>query len=600
MGNRALAALGLLALTALRVCAQGTAQGARALDKKLIEYGWDVPFTDFVRDHIREMEKRPFDGLVFKLRGGGNVLTPRPLDPAGFAPDFAAGPQIPWQTFTDNFVILWAASDQDWFDDAHWQAIEQNARLMARAARAARCVGVCFDHEPYGPNPWAYTGARHHAERTFAEYEAMVRQRGGQFMRALESEFPGLTVLTFFQLSYFGELLVPADPADRAQKLSSQHYALLPAFLNGMLEAATPAASIVDGNESAYYYTDSRSYFEVAHRITQRARLLVDPALWERYRRQVQVGQALYIDQYFGLRSNVKVLGHYMPAEDQQRWFEHNVYWALYTTDRYVWCYSERMNWWTGKDVPAGCEDAIRSARRKLEAGRPLGFDLAPLVANAQARQREEVASRVTRRSATIPRRRAETPVPAVDGRMDDPAWAEAAALEPFAPLASRPQTSLRAATLAWVLWDPDALYVAVRCHEPRPEAMRPGGTAHDDAGIWQGDDIEFLISPPGKTLPFAHFMVTPGGLAWDALHNPDADLSFSPAWQRAVTVESDRWTVEMAFPWVVLGMTPPEPGTSLRANLCRQRTQDSELSAWSPMAEGFLEHELFGTWIFH
>lgn len=573
------------------------AQGPRALDKKLIEYGWDVPYPDFVRDHIREMEKLPFDGLIFKLRGGGNVLTPKPLDEAKYAPDFAACPQIQWGTFTDNFVILWAASDQDWFDDAHWQAIEHNARLMTRAARLARCVGICFDHEPYGTNPWAYNQARHKSTRSFADYEAKVRQRGAQFVRAVESELPGLTILTFFQLSYFSELLKPMDPAQRAESLSSQYYGLLPAFLNGMLDAASPALSVVDGNESAYYYTDSRSHFEVYHRITQRAKLLVDPALWTRYRNQMQVGQALYVDQYFGLRAN-QVLGHYMPSDDQQKWFEHNVYWALYTTDKYVWCYSERMNWWTGKDVPPGCADAIRAARQKLNEGRPLGFDMAALVSRAQARQKEGIASRLKLRSAEIPALPADTPRPVVDGRLDDPAWAKVTALEPFVALASRPD-KLTADTRASVTCDATALYLAVRCQEPKPESARAGGAAHDDAGIWQGDVVELLISAPGGTVPFAHFMVNPKGLAWDARHTPDVDLTYTPAWERAAATADGAWSVEMAIPWSSLGMAAPKPGTALRANLCRQRAGAHELSAWSPMAEGFLEHELFGTWTF-
>ena len=187
-----------------------------------------------------------------------------------------------------------------------------------------------------------------------------------------------------------------------------------------MLDAASPALSVVDGNVSAYYYTDSRSHFVVYHRITQRAKLLVDPALWTRYRNQMQVGQALYVDQYFGLRAN-QVLGHYMPSDDQQKWFEHNVYWALYTTDKYVWCYSERMNWWTGKDVPPGCADAIRAARQKLNEGRPLGFDMAALVSRAQARQKEGIASRLKLRSAEIPAT-ADTPGrSSTDGLMTPP-----------------------------------------------------------------------------------------------------------------------------------------------------------------------------------
>ena len=219
-------------------------RGVRALDKKLIEYGWDVPFPDFVRANIGEMEKRPFDGVVFKLRGGGKVLTPSPWAEAKFAADLESLRNIRWKRFTDNFVIMWAASDQDWFDDAHWQAIEHNVRLVAKAARIGRCVGLCWDPEPYGANPWAYARAAHRETKSFADYEAVARRRGAQFVGAIQHELPKARILTLFQFSVLGHLLVPMKPADRAAKLSQQHYGLLPAFLNGMLETVgQPCAS---------------------------------------------------------------------------------------------------------------------------------------------------------------------------------------------------------------------------------------------------------------------------------------------------------------------------------------------------------------------
>ena len=36
------------------------------LKKKIVEIGWDIPEPRFIRDNIREMEKRPFDGIVFQ------------------------------------------------------------------------------------------------------------------------------------------------------------------------------------------------------------------------------------------------------------------------------------------------------------------------------------------------------------------------------------------------------------------------------------------------------------------------------------------------------------------------------------------------------
>ena len=80
------------------------------------------------------------------------------------------------------------------------------------------------------------------------------------------------------------------------------------------------------------------------------------------------------------------MMSYHMTPEEQAKWFEHNTYWALYTTDEYVWCYSERMNWWKDQ-TPPGLEEAIVSARQKIAEGKPLGFDIEPLIAETGKRK---------------------------------------------------------------------------------------------------------------------------------------------------------------------------------------------------------------------
>ncbi len=77
-------------------------------DKKLIEYGWDVPTPAQMRDELPAMEKRPFDGLIFKLSGGHNAFVTKPLEPATFAEDERILRDLRFTRFTDNFVIIWA------------------------------------------------------------------------------------------------------------------------------------------------------------------------------------------------------------------------------------------------------------------------------------------------------------------------------------------------------------------------------------------------------------------------------------------------------------------------------------------------------------
>ena len=177
---RALVMAHLLAATAMfaaaeTLCAQPSV--AQRPAKKLIEYGWDVPFPDQVRKDIRAMEQRPFDGIIFRLREWNHAFDPRPWDEAQLQPQFDELAAIEWKTFTDNFLCLYAANNwnMDWFNDNQWKGITGNLRLSAKAAQIGHCVGIVFDPEPYGDNPWAYAGSN--KDHSFAELEAQVYKR---------------------------------------------------------------------------------------------------------------------------------------------------------------------------------------------------------------------------------------------------------------------------------------------------------------------------------------------------------------------------------------------------------------------------------------
>jgi hypothetical protein len=357
--------------------------------KKLIEYGWDVPYPDQVRKAIRSMETKPFDGIIFRLREWNHAFDPRPWDEAKLKPQLDDLAAIEWKTFTDNFLCLYAANNwkMDWFNDEQWKGITANLRLSAKAAKIGRCVGIVFDPEPYGDNPWAYSGKN--KDRSFAEVEAQVRKRGAQFMTALQAELPEVRLLTFFHQSLFGELLAMPDLKERQLRLSRQAWGLLSAFWNGALEAAAPGARIIDGNELAYYYTAREPFYQVYHRMKQASLALVPPELRTKHAVNFQAGMALYMDQTLALRQPVeKYLSTYLTPQERLRWFEHNVYYALTTSDEYVWCYSERMNWWENK-IPDGAEAAVRSARKKIASGQPLGFDITDIIAAGQKKMKE-------------------------------------------------------------------------------------------------------------------------------------------------------------------------------------------------------------------
>lgn len=375
----------------LAFSALATAGAVSLPDKKLIEYGWDVPTPAQMHEQLAEMEKRPFDGLIFRLAAGHNAFVLKPLEPAKFKEDERILASLAFTRFRNNFVLVWGSppAEFDWFDDAQWSAIQRNAALLVRVAQAGHIKGICFDPEPYDFPLWDYTRQPKVKEHTFAEYRVRARERGVQLMRAFEGSMPGALILTFFHVSLFDRLADLPEPR-RTERLEKEHWGLMPDFFVGMLEAATDKAGFIDGNENAYYYTSTEQYFRAYHAIHQRALNLVPSELREKYQRQVQAGAALYVDHDFALRqpNTEKYLSFRMTPEERAQWFEHNTYWALYTADEYVWCYSERMNWWKN-EIPPHLENSIVSARQKIDQAQPLGFDIQQLILDAKKRGSE-------------------------------------------------------------------------------------------------------------------------------------------------------------------------------------------------------------------
>lgn len=255
-----------------------------------------------------------------------------------------------------------------WLSDSDWAATEENARNVAKTAAAGGFAGILFDPEPYGINPWAYSESRY-PNRSFAEVEAVVRHRGGSFMRAVQEELPNAEVLSLFLMA-----MVRAQAEE--DSLEDTQYALLRAFLEGWLDVVEDSVTLIDGNEGSYYYTGTEQ-FEDGAAYVRNADNLISPENRSAYGAQVEVAQAIYVDGLLNLWKAPEFFGFYLKDDEERRkLLEHRTYHGLKTSDEYVWVYSENVRWWQG-DVPGGLRDALESAQNKVSADAPLGFDVA-------------------------------------------------------------------------------------------------------------------------------------------------------------------------------------------------------------------------------
>src|SRR5262249_46946810 len=256
--------------------------------------------------------------------------------------------------FTDRFLrVNVTPAKVDWFDDDAWACVVTNFGVAAQVGREGRCKGFMFDTEQYeGVTVFDYRKQKDRDHKAFAEYQAKVRQRGREWVRAVNRHFPDITILLTF--GYDVSLWRADKPKDR----STAAYGLLADFLDGILDACTKETAVVDAWEFSYPYKE-RQQFEQAHEtITKKA--LDATAVPEKYRGQVKAGFGIWMDhKRKGWDVGDFSKNYFSPGE-----LESAVRSALYVSDGYVWIYSERPRWWTKEMLPQAYVEALAKARQ--------------------------------------------------------------------------------------------------------------------------------------------------------------------------------------------------------------------------------------------
>jgi hypothetical protein len=385
--------------------------------KKLLDFGWNSPFLREYKANLKLYESGPFDGVTLKLSEevcNGNVFM---VDNwAKIRPETKEAEKKlvlsleKSNILTDNLIVIYGASQMDWFSDQDWALAEDQIRFAARLAKAANCKGVLWDPEPYKPgkNPWKYNEQEKASQYTLEDYYKQVRKRGAQFIKALQEEFPGIVIFSLRELSdwqngspFSGALLPVTNRENAIRELGNAWWGLHPAFYAGLLDGIERGTELVDANEEAYYYTSALEYYMIRTTLADDARAMIPPELWDKHASFFRIGHAISADYIAGNWLGMSPFpykltgqGLAMTSANRARWFEHNAYYALRSSDRYAWLYTEDMNWWRNDKLPEGFQDALLRAKNKVNAGQPLGFDIDQLIKTAQEKAEETYKDR--------------------------------------------------------------------------------------------------------------------------------------------------------------------------------------------------------------
>jgi len=174
-----------------------------------------------------------------------------------------------------------------------------------------------------------------------------------------------------------------------------------------------------------------------------------------------------------------------------------------------------------------------------------------------------------------------------IDGRIDKPAWKSAPWSDDFKDIEGDSKPKPRFRTRVKMLWDDQYFYIGAELEEPHVWATL---TQHDSV-IFQDNDFEVFIDPDGDTLNYYEFEMNALNTGWDLLLDKPYKAGGKakneweiPGLKTAVhingTLNDPRdkdigWTIEIAFPWKVLGeyarqAAPPREGDEWRVNFSR------------------------------
>ena len=347
-----------------------------AFEKKLISMQQASPDAVMMRQQSAYYEDYlPFDGYSFDLNRdnlAGRIGPTGPPDPndcsltwhvfgnvdgnyEDYRENIRAIRETPFKKLTHNFINMHITSPwrekQNWFDDALWESVEKNARIIARIAFEGGCPGLFFDDEAYGyypVSPWNWKNLAPTCPNEPQDWNAWrdkVYQRGKQFIQAVNKEFPGIHLM-FLHGPYSLHSSMADEAGYSAEKMNAYHppqgvdyshseWALIMPFFCGMLEWADAESEIICGSELTYFMR-KESEFAIARDIVH-DRCKAYSRNPDVYTRKVRMAYGLWLtNEYANL-----TIRRFTPDQ-----IADVLALGLTYTDRYVWTYCEQSTPW--------------------------------------------------------------------------------------------------------------------------------------------------------------------------------------------------------------------------------------------------------------
>ena len=188
--------------------------------------------------------------------------------------------------------------------------------------------------------------------------------------------------------------------------------------------------------------------------------------------------------------------------------------------------------------VLAGVFSLLCATAAAQEAGTPIVSDAEP-AAGVKAGK----ILHALRVGATAPR---------IDGRLDDEIWSRAERGEGLVQWEPDNMAPLSEATTFQVAHDDRYLYIAVRCDDREPQAIKGPLTRRDESSGAATDLIAIGIDPRHDHQTGYVFMTNPAGVQNDFFffNDENVDRDYDAVWEVRTSRNDDGWTAEFRIPF--------------------------------------------------
>jgi hypothetical protein len=181
-----------------------------------------------------------------------------------------------------------------------------------------------------------------------------------------------------------------------------------------------------------------------------------------------------------------------------------------------------------------------------------------------------------------------------IDGRLDETAWADAdSTATDFIQVQPNPGYPASHPTAIRILYDEKTLYVGATLWEDEPGRLVVPGL-EQDFSTHDSDIFGIALDTYHDRQNGFLFAINPAGAVWDAqTFNDQRDVAI--AWEGIVdvrtSVDTDRWTVEMAIPFATLRYNPVNGEQVWGLAFSRRIRHLNEESNWAPTER---QHKLY------